>query len=195
MRPVPAFGASVEATAGIYLAGHGFSRADNAPDAVTYRRGDTLVSFEFSLQDLPSAWVSVTVGFVAVDAASHRVAVWRILAEEEPARGYAGWRFHDQASLDQVLGRIVVEVLQVHGPQLWESKDRIAEAEAAQAAEAGARCAEDRQRVRLLLARRAYDDERFQEAADAFVLAGEASLSAADRRRLYVARRRAEAVD
>ena len=80
MRPLSSFGASVEATAGVYLAGHGFSRADIAPHAVTYRRGGTLVSFAFSVEDLPAAWVSVTVGFVAEDGASHR------------ARRLTGWR-------------------------------------------------------------------------------------------------------
>ena len=92
-----------------------------------------------------------------------------------------------------MLVRVLEQVLKVHGRRLWGSKDLLASLHAAQLEEAEMQYLENRRHVDLLQARRAFEERRFQNAVDTFVLLGRESLSAADRRRLYQARKHLEA--
>jgi hypothetical protein len=172
---------------------HGFSRTENvSPNRVTYRRASVLVSLAYYVEDLPSPWLAVDVGLVGDDG-SHRLAgLWRALPDDEQASGYTRWTFHDSASLDELLRRVVAQVLAVHGPRLWDSKDTLDRLLATQADEVETRYLADRRQADLLQARRAYDEGRFQDAVDNFILIEPDSLSAGDRRRLHEARKRSE---
>lgn len=102
------------------------------------------------------------------------------------------WRFEDRPSLERVLLRIADEVLAVHGPALWDSEETIEGLLADQADDAELSDLEHRRASDLRSARRAFDEGRDREAIDRYVLLDPSALSAADRRRLHVARQRAD---
>lgn len=189
-RQLTYFADAVNRIVGAYLARHGFSLADGSSSRVTYRREGALVSIAYFVEDLPSPWVAIDVGLVEGDGEHQLAGIWRALADDDPARSYTGWTFDDPLSLDRLLERLVGDVLAVHGPQLWESESALRSLLATQADEVETRYLEDRHRVELIQARRAYDEGRFQEAIEGFVLIGNDSLSAGDRRRLYEARKK-----
>lgn len=186
---LPYFSGAVDRIVGPYMERLGFTRAEGSEVDVGYRRGRTFVSVSYYLEDLPSPWVSVEVGVVSDDGSHLGVALWRAMRDDDPARQYTQWRFTDEASLERVLQRVVAEVLDVHGRRVWEDEVELAGLLASQEAEVQARYSEDRLQEDLRRARRAFDVGRFQEAVDVFTLLGPENLSAADRRRLYVAQR------
>ena len=118
--PARYFTTAVFNVLGDYLAGEGFSLQVESPRRVTYRRGRTVVSFAFFLEDLPSPWVAVDVGLGEPDGSTRLAGLWRALDDDEPARRYTSWRFDSQSSLEEVLRRIRVEVLAEHGPRVWD---------------------------------------------------------------------------
>ena len=182
---LPYFTAAVEEVLGPYLGANAFIPTVDSPGQVTYRRDDVAVSFSYWMEDLPSPSVAIGVGLVAPDGSHALMGLWRALEDD----AYSRWRFNDETTLKEVLVRIVDEVLKVHGPRVWGSKDLLASLHAAQVEEAEAQHLADRRRVDLLQARRAFEERRFQDAVDTFVLLGPESLSAGDRRRLYQARK------
>lgn len=184
------FAATVDRLVGPFLAEQGFARGDQTPSEVTYRRQRVVVSLACLIEDVFRPCLLVEVGTVGDDGSTQSVGLWRTMPEGD--RGAAGdlWTFHDAESLEQVLHRLVAEVLPTYGPRLWDSPEALSRALAASADEAEARYVEDCRRGDLLRARRAYEEGRLQEAVDGFVLLGSSALSAADRRRLHQARKR-----
>lgn len=180
----------VQRVAGEYMKHHGFSPRGASPTRVWFGRDDALVSFAYYMEDLPSPWLAVDVG-VADDAGHERkVALWRALEPGDPARQYTQWEFDDAESLEHVLRRVLTEVVDVHGPPLWDGQTRLARLLAEQAEEMQAAYLDASRQADLAKARRSYDQARYQEAIDGFVLVGNEDLTARDRRHLYEARKR-----
>lgn len=185
---LPYFATLVDQIVGTYLRANGFTQIDGSPSGVTYRRGGIVTSLEYWDEDRPMPYVHLNLGLIADAGRTPLVGLWRGFSPDEPARAYTTWRFHDPTSLADVLRRIVTEVLMVHGPRLWESPNEIARLLDAQADEVEGRHPADRHEADLTQARRAFDEGRFQDAVDRFVLVDPTSLSAGDQRRLYEAR-------
>lgn len=188
MEAVPYFAEAIESVLGPRLADHGFTLYEETPTEVTYRREWVFASFSHWPEDRPSPPVMVGVGLLGTDGSRRGTGLRRALTGDGPARWYETCRFRDRTSLLDVLERFVTEVVPV-ACEVWDSPARIATLLAECAHEAESRNLEDRRRQDLLRARRAYDGDRFQEAIDRYVLMGPESLSAGDRRRLFVARK------
>lgn len=183
------FAKAIEDVLGPDVLGFGFTQDEVTPTRVTYRRGRVLLSFAHFIEDQPSPWVAIDVGLQGADGSHHLAGLWRALEDGEAAREYTRWRFEDQASLHALLRRLASDVLPV-GAEVWDSEPALEALLAAQAEEADTRYLEDRRRGDLLHARRCYDEGRFQDALDAYVLIGNEVLGAGDRRRLYEARQK-----
>lgn len=194
MEPARYFAEAIEEVLGPHLTDLGFTRVDVTRTRVTYRRGRVLLSFAHFVEDRPAPWVAIDLGLERADGSRHLAGLWRALADDEAARAYTTWRFQDQASLHRLLQRLATDVLPI-ASNVWESEPAIEALLAAQADEAETRYLEDRRRADLLRARRHYDEGRFQDAVDAYVLIGPEALSAGDRRRLYEARQKARSGD
>ena len=188
------FAEAIEDVLGPQVRRDGFMREEVTPTRVTYRRGRVLLSFAHFIEDQPRPWVAVDVGLQEADGSGHLAGLWRALEDGETARAYTKWRFEDQASLASLLQRIASDVLPA-ARKIWASEPGLEALLAAQADEADTRYLEDRRRADLLRARRCYDDGRFQDAVDAYVLIGPDALSAGDRRRFYEARQKIRAGD
>ena len=186
---LPYFTAAVEDIVGPYLGANAFSPILDPPREVTYRRDDVALSFSCFTEDLPSPSVLISIGLLAPDGSRALVGLWRALEDD----AYGRWQFNDETTLKHVLVRVGEEVLKVHGPRLWGSKDLLASLLAAEMEEAETQYLEHRRHVDLLQAYRAFEERRFQDAVHSFVLLGPESLSAADRRRLYQAHKHLEA--
>lgn len=187
MESIPSFGEVVEEVLGSQVAERGFAREDASPTRVTYRRDRTLLSFAHFVEDQPSPWVAIDVGLTEADGVRRMAGLWRAMADDDPARAYTTWRFEDRAALRTVLERFASEVM----PLAWKVLDSERALEnllAVQSDESETHYLEDRRRVDLLHARRSFDEERWQEAIDTYVLLGAEALTAADRRRLHEAR-------
>ncbi|MGH9187353.1 MAG: hypothetical protein ACRD0U_16305 [Acidimicrobiales bacterium] len=182
----------VERVVGPYLTRHGFELAERSPTAVMFKGGSARVELSYWLEDLPRPSISVAVGAAGDDGSRRMVGLWRAIPEGEPARAYPDWRFHDETTLENVLHRMVRDVLDVYGWRLWTEPGHLAGLLAEQEAEVDAHYLDDLRRADLAKARRAFDEGRFQEAVDSFVLVGAEALSASDRRRLYEARKQVE---
>lgn len=188
LRPIEFFAATVEDTLGERLRRLGFTPDVLAPQRVTYRRDRSLVSLAFYPEDALPAPVTVSVG-LREDEQDKVVALWRAL----PGLGQvavASWEFHDRESLADLLRRFEVEVLAV-AVEVASDEQRITRLVDEQAKEVEAQYQEDLRRSGLAQARSAFDAERYADSVSAYVLIGSDTLSAGDRRRLLLARRRA----
>lgn len=183
------FSKAIEDVLGPQVAGYGFTQSEVTPTRVTYRRGRVLLSFAHFIEDQPSPWVAIDVGLQDADGSHNLAGLWRALEDDEPAREYTKWRFEDEASLHALLRRLASDVLPI-GAEVWDSETALEALLVAQAEEAETRYLEDRRRADLLHARRCYDEGRFQDALDTYVLIGPEALPAGDRRRLYEARQK-----
>ena len=154
---------------------------------VDYRRGGRRVSFGYEDRDLPRAWLSITVALEEPDGRTRSVGLWRAIPESDPASKYFEWRFGTEAELRGVLQRVAREVLP-HVFELADSEETLTALLADRRAEVEKDYQDSLHERNLESARKAFDSGRYAEARDEYILIGEEHLSAADRRRLYVAR-------
>ncbi len=180
------FAESVERELGRKLADAGFAISTTSCVRVTYENDALLVSIAHMPEDAPGR-VYIDLGR-RVDASDRLVGLWRLLPKSSPALRYTAWTFSDDAELAEVLRKVEAEVLPV-ALQLVEAEDLEAQI-AQQDDEAESRYLEDRRMADLEMARRAFTEERWQDAVDRWVLLEDDALSARDRRQLFEARKR-----
>jgi len=180
--PFPYFVEVAAAVIGDHLIGLGFEPFESTPSRLTYRRGGVAVACSYFLEDLPTPSVAVSLGTVRPDGATRMFGMWRALDASAPA--YNEWTFHDRPTLEAACRRVVDDLLVPYGPDLWDSPDRLERHLDEQADEAETRYLTDVRHADLMAARRAFD-----EAILKYTLLDPASLSAADKRKLFLARR------
>ena len=173
-----------------FMASHGFTLVDREDSSVVeYRQDGKRVSFSYWAEDVPRATLSIAVGLEDPDGSVSSIALWRALTESDPAYAYTRWEFGTEPELREVLERVIREVMP-HASSLWNDEERIVALVAEQDVELDKDYQERVQSSELKAARRAFDEGRYAEARDYYVLlGGEEELSAADRRRLYLARK------
>jgi hypothetical protein len=120
---LPFFISMVRRLIGEFLGRRGFVESVVSETRVTYQRDDRPVSLAYYIEDLPRPWVAVDVGLVGENQAHELVALWRALPDDEPARAYTTWTFHDEPSLEAVLVRMK-EVLENHALELCKRMSR-----------------------------------------------------------------------
>ncbi|MBW3634821.1 MAG: hypothetical protein KY456_17515 [Chloroflexi bacterium] len=170
------------------MASHGFTAVEQDDWSVKYRRDRTKVSFAYDAMDVPRPGLLIGVGLEDPDGATLSIGLWRALPDSA-GLDYSSWKFETEPELRDVLSRISEDVIP-HAASVWDSEEAIIGFLAEQQIDIDNHHLETRQRVQKLAARRAFDEGRYAEARDNYVLlGGEEELSAADRRRLYLARK------
>lgn len=182
------FAPTVQRVVGPFMNAREFSLDTNSEHRVTYSRGDSIVSFAYYVEDLPSPWVAIDVGRRGLNGDDRVVPLWRSIPESDAARGYTRWQFTDQPGLEGVLARVVNELLPSHARRLWEDDSSFGRVLAGQDAETQADYCRMQDRAALRAARRAFDEGDFQTALDKYALLGAEVLPAEDRRRIHRAR-------
>lgn len=184
---LPYFISTVRRLIGEFLERRGFVEAIASETRVTYQRDDRLISLAYYVEDLPRPWLAVDVGLVGEDQTHELVGLWRALSDDQPARAYTTWTFHDEPSLEGVLARME-GILKDHALELCNSEHELRRLLAMQHDEAETDYLKAQRTSDLHRARRAFEEGRLEEAVDGYVLLGPDQLTAADRRRLHQAR-------
>lgn len=193
MPVVPYYLPSVIDVVGPFMDAAGLELSEVDEVGATWDSGQAAARLSYYPEDAPNYRVNVAVAAKADDGAPRWVGLWKAIPDSAPARTYTTWSFRNEAELRSLLEKLVSEVLTPHGPSLWADRSRLATLTAEQEAEVQLRFMEDELEAQLALARWSFDNDRFAEARDRFVLVGEDRLSAADRRRLHVSRTKAAA--
>lgn len=182
------FRGAVRRVIGGWLQDEGFSEVADSDTRVTFRRGGVAISVAYWVEDMPAPSVAVDLGFAGDDGAYRMVGLWRALGDEDPTRLHTQWSFSDEESLIALLCRMV-DVLGRRMLDICDSEGTLRDLWVCQTEEAEAEYLMEEHEARLRLARNAFDQGHFGDAIDGFVLAGLDRLSAADRRRVSVARK------
>lgn len=184
---IPFFAQVAEETLTPFMASHGFAPAEQSNWSIKYRRGRIKVSFGYDATEIPRPVLIIAVGLEDPDGQFSSTGLWRALPDS-PDVSYSSWEFETATELREVLGRVIEQVMP-HSVSLWESEETMIGLHAEQQAQIDKHYQETTHRGQVLAARRAFDAGRYAEARDSYVLIGEDGLSAADRRRLYLARK------
>lgn len=172
-----------------FMASHGFRLIQQKDWLLRYSRGDRAVSFSYDGMDVPRTHVSIAVGTADPDGRTSSIGLWKVLPESSDERDYWKWTFATEPELREVLARIIRELMP-HAVSLWNDEETLVGLIAEQDVELEKDYQERVRSSELKAARRAFDEGRYAEARDYYVLLGsEEELSAADRRRLYLARK------
>lgn len=158
--------------------------------AVTLVGAQNFLRLSYLREDLPNPWLVVTIGkAAAAGGAPIFVALWRVFPDAGELQDPERLRFRSQDELEAILVRI---------RDSWFPR-YIAPAFASEVDIPLAIMEQEREMIRhhealtrmqhIQVARSQFDRKHYQDAITAYILAGAESLSAADRRRLTVARR------
>lgn len=176
------------------LAAQGFSFACARRDiAVRWRRGDVFLDVSYLPESLPEYVILIDIGRGdgPVGAAQvSAVPAWKLVPPE--ARPAAGeWRFGSRTDLSKILDRVWDAVIAPHLIPLCENPAQLDALIAARRAELDACDRQRRDEERVARARLEFDAGRYANAVASYgEVSSAASLAAADRKRLEIARRR-----
>lgn len=174
---------------GDYLREEGFVAIEAARASVVFQRHDVLLRVSMYEEDALPRALNVGLGVRAADGGADTVGLWSLIPRDAEAQAYAVWRFANQGDLEGVLARLRDEVLPEYAAPLWRHPPRL-QLVLEQARAARHELHETRlQQLHLDQARAAFEQGQFAKATDEYVLAG-SGLTAADRKRLDIAKRR-----
>lgn len=172
------------------LAASGFGVSDAGDTVVTLVGGRSALRLSYKREDLPRAWLSVAVGVSDVRGNSPAfVALWRIFPDDAELQDRDLMGFDSQGELCERLARVRDDWLPRFIAPALVSEPRLQAALVEQERELQLEYAALKRDQHLRDARSRLDGEDYQGAVDAYVLAGVDTLSAADSRRLAIARR------
>lgn len=181
-------GAETKRVLGPALADRGFSVDGSSEFSITYRDETRSIELGYYPED-PTPWLNVVLG-LRVAGAELLVGLWRLCPEVSASQAPAVGRFDSVESLDARLVTVRDDWLDRLILPAFERPELFRVAWAEQRAETEQRFAKDVRDQRLAQARWAYEHDDFELAVEQFTLAGVEELSAADRRRLVMARRK-----
>lgn len=172
------------------LALSGFDVTEASTTLVTLESGRSALRLSYNSEDLPRPWLSVAVGVSDVQGNPPvLVALWRVFPEESELQDPARLGFSSQGELEDRLVRVRDDWFPRFVAPVLASEARLQTALLEQERELLAEHEALKHEQHLRNARSLFDSEDYQGAVDKYVLAGVGTLSAADRRRLAVARR------
>jgi hypothetical protein len=149
------------------------------------------LSLGYDPKDLPTPWLSVTVGLrESASDGPRSIVLWRAYPHVPELQAMELLSITSDSALEAVFGRLRSEWLTKYVVPLLNDEGRLRAAHADQERDL---LADYGRRVQLQVlgrARRLFDDSDYQGALDAYVLYGSDRLSAAARRRYVIARRR-----
>jgi hypothetical protein len=186
------FGNAVASTLGRRLVGMGFEPLTVADTRVVYSDGHRSVALAYLLEELPKPWLSVTVGLLeaSIDKAQF-VALWRAYPQVTALQNLDGASFDSEESLLSLLEMIVDTWLPNYILPLLEDEARLRALLAEQEQQLVAEQSQLADAQQLRRARQLFEAGDFRNAVLQYGLYGPERLSAADRRRLIIARRSA----
>jgi hypothetical protein len=188
--PQPNLAAAVDRVLAPSLATAGFAVTDASDSVVTLVGDRVALRLSYNREDLPRAWLSVTVGRNdARGTLPAFVALWRAFPEEEELQGPESMRFGTDEELEQRVVRVRDDWFPRFIAPAFATETRIPTALLEQEGELLSEHEALEREQHLRNARSLFDAEDYERAAAAFVLLGVETLSAADRRRLALARR------
>lgn len=169
------------------MASRGFVSADWHPSFLHYRRGRTWVSFAYEGWDEPVRYLSILLALEDSGGRTMSVGLWRDLPEDVDDAEYWNSGFSSERELREVLDRVVRELMP-HATALWDSDERLAALIAERRVEVEHEYLQNADESELINARRVFREGRYSEACEVYDRIGPDQLSAADRRRFYIAR-------
>lgn len=175
-----------------YLAEEGFQTTSASSTQVELQRDDIMLRLSFYMEEALPHSLNVALGIRGADGSGDTVGLWAVMPPDHEAQAYALWRFASSQELEVILERLREEVLPAVAAPLWRNPGRL---DAVLAREGKTRAEAHERRVdqeHLNSARTAFDQGEYRVAVDQYVLAGD-RLTAADGKRLDMARRRLEA--
>jgi hypothetical protein len=187
--PPPDLAAAVDRVLAPALAAAGFCVSDASETVVTLVGNLTALRLSYNREDLPHPWLSVTIGASDVRGQLPAfVALWRAFPDEVELRDPEPMGFGSQRELEQRLVRVRDDWFPRFIIEALTSETRLTSALLEQERELLAEYEALVREQHLRNARSLFDSEDYQGAVEAYVLSGEDTLSAADHRRLALAR-------
>lgn len=172
------------------LAASGFGITEASSTVVTLKRERSALRLSYNREDLPRPWLSVTIGVsVVVGNLPALVALWRAFPEEGELQDPDLLGFVTQGDLEERLVRVRDDWFPRFIAPALTSETRLPIALMEQERELLVDHEALQHEQHLRNARSLFDGEDYPGALEAYVLAGVDTLSAADRRRLAIARR------
>lgn len=188
--PQPDLAAAVARVLESALASSGFGITGASSTIVTLESDRSALRLSYNREDLPRPWLSVTIG--VRDAPGNPpplVALWRAFPDEHELQDPDLLSFSNQGELEERLVRIRDDWFPRFVIPALTSKTRLPTALMDQERELLVEHEGQKHEQHLRNARSLFDGEDYQGAVEAYVLGGVDTLSAADRRRLAIARR------
>lgn len=188
--PLPSLAKAVQLLNEPMLSTFGLGIADATDTVVTLAGDRRAVRLSYNREDLPHAWLLVTVGASEVAGELPQlVALWRAYPDRGELQDPGLMDFSSQEELDRRLAHVRDDWFPRFILPLLKSEYRLRTALLEQGRELLLEHDRLIQERHVKRARSLFDGGDYQGAVDSYILAGIETLSAADARRLAIARR------
>ena len=178
-----------------FLSSYGFSRVREEKElGVVYRRDEVFLEFTYWPEDYPRYLPMVGIGFFERStegrACRRGVSLWSTVPEAAPERHEELSKFSSELELRAILNRIRETVILKYGRPAWEQPTRLREIVVSKQKEEATTRVEAKIADLRREAKTAFDGGKYQDVIIAYSKIPEPAMSAIDRKRLVVAKKR-----